>query len=137
VASGTATNQKGDAPMTSDQSGHALGPSGDVTRRFTRTVEDFTCEHCGQPVCGNGYTNHCPYCLHSKHVDINPGDRAADCGGLMEPIAAGVEDGQNFVVHRCQACGHMRRNKIAPKDEQAVVLRYFGRPIPIIPPSRR
>ncbi|HLL91284.1 MAG TPA: RNHCP domain-containing protein, partial [Tepidisphaeraceae bacterium] len=59
----------------------------DATPRFTRQVEDFTCGHCGRSVRGNGYTNHCPGCLWSRHVDVNPGDRAAACGGLMEPVA--------------------------------------------------
>jgi Zn finger protein HypA/HybF involved in hydrogenase expression len=48
---------------------------------FKRTIEDFTCEHCGEQVTGNGFTNHCPQCLWSKHVDIDPGDRLALCGG--------------------------------------------------------
>ena len=55
-------------------------------KQFQRKKENFVCEHCGQEVIGNGYTNHCPSCLHSKHVDINPGDRAETCGGLMEPV---------------------------------------------------
>ena len=53
-----------------------------MSATFIRKTEDFICEHCGREVRGNGYTNHCPYCLWSKHVDINPGDRAAGCGGL-------------------------------------------------------
>ena len=48
-------------------------------RRFTRTVGDFVCENCNTSVKGNGYTDHCPCCLYSKHVDINPGDRDCDC----------------------------------------------------------
>ena len=86
--------------------------------RFTRNVEDFTCEKCGTPVTGNGFTNHCPACLHSKHVDENPGDRAAECRGLMEPIA--VEQGRSgwVVVHRCLACGEVKRNKSASDDSQ-------------------
>ena len=55
---------------------------------FTRKVEDFTCEHCGREVHGNGYTNHCPHCLHSKHVDVNPGDRA----GLEAALTALLAD---------------------------------------------
>lgn len=98
--------------------------------KFTRRVEDFSCEHCGREVRGNGYTNHCPYCLHSKHVDVNPGDRAADCGGLMTPVAAGMERDRYFVVQRCVRCGHQRRNRTVPADDRAVVLSYFGRPIP-------
>ena len=39
--------------------------------------EDFICENCGKDVEKSSYTarDHCPYCLYSKHVDINPGDR--------------------------------------------------------------
>ncbi|HYC79501.1 MAG TPA: RNHCP domain-containing protein, partial [Candidatus Binatia bacterium] len=53
---------------------------------FQRTPENFVCENCGTKVSGNGYTNHCPNCLYSKHVDNNPGDRLNKCHGLMEPI---------------------------------------------------
>ena len=56
-----------------------------MVKRFSRLIEDFICEHCNNPVKGNGYTNHCPYCLYSKHVDEDPGDRAATCHGIMEP----------------------------------------------------
>lgn len=86
--------------------------------RFTRTVENFACEKCGAAVTGNGFTNHCPRCLHSKHVDENPGDRAARCHGLMAPIA--IEQGRSgwVVVHKCLACGEVKRNKSAPDDDQ-------------------
>ena len=60
---------------------------------FIRKTEDFICENCGAVVVGNGYTNHCPACLYSKHVDRSPGDRAADCGGLMEPVAVALKRG--------------------------------------------
>ncbi|HCR42265.1 TPA: hypothetical protein DIV45_02815, partial [Patescibacteria group bacterium] len=38
-------------------------------KNFIRTKEDFTCENCGHRVKGSGYTNHCPKCLYSQHVD--------------------------------------------------------------------
>lgn len=53
------------------------------------TNNGFVCENCGckvRPLTKGGYRNHCPHCLYSKHVDINPGDRASECGGLMEPV---------------------------------------------------
>jgi len=53
---------------------------------FQKKKEDFICEKCGFVNVGDGYTNHCQKCLWSKHVDINPGDRAEKCQGLMEPI---------------------------------------------------
>lgn len=58
-----------------------------AAKKFQRCTEDFDCGHCGFRVQGNGFTNHCPQCLWSAHVDINPGDRAATCRALMEPIA--------------------------------------------------
>ena len=56
--------------------------------------DTFTCKVCGR-LCtpenaGSGHRNHCPNCLSSLHVDIEPGDRASDCGGIMEPIAVWV-----------------------------------------------
>jgi len=100
---------------------------------FRRTVEDFVCGHCGAPVRGNGYTNHCPACLWSRHVDVNPGDRLSGCGGLMPPIAALHEDGRTHVVHRCEVCGHQRRNRVWPHDDREAVLALFGRAVPAPP----
>lgn len=85
-------------------------------KQFNRRIENFTCEHCGREVTGNGYTNHCPNCLWSKHVDINPGDREADCGGLMEPINLEMKNGEYVITQRCRKCGHIRKNKAAPED---------------------
>ena len=94
-------------------------------KRFSRHTEDFVCEHCGAKVFGNGYTNHCPHCLYSKHVDINPGDRSADCGGLMEPIDVELKDGKYVLVQRCQKCGFIRRNKLDDADDFEAVLNIF------------
>ena len=56
--------------------------------------ESFACRNCGYPVvpagAGSDHRNHCPNCLCSVHLDIEPGDRASDCGGLMEPVAVWV-----------------------------------------------
>ena len=43
----------------------------------------------GKPA-GTQHRNHCPNCLTSLHLDNEPGDRAADCGGQMEPVAVWV-----------------------------------------------
>ena len=47
--------------------------------------DTFTCKVCGR-LCtpenaGSDHRNHCPNCLSSLHVDIEPGDRESDCGG--------------------------------------------------------
>ena len=48
--------------------------------------DSFICRVCGRLVvpegAGSGHRNHCPNCLHSLHVDVEPGDRASECGGL-------------------------------------------------------
>lgn len=45
-----------------------------------------------------------PNCLTSLHVDIEPGDRASDCGGHMEPVAVWVRRGGEWaIIHRLQA----------------------------------
>lgn len=98
-----------------------------MMKQFTRTREDFICEHCGAKVHGNGYTNHCPHCLYSKHVDINPGDRSADCGGLMEPVGLELKDGKYILVHRCVKCGFVRRNKVVDTDDFTAVLELSRR----------
>jgi hypothetical protein len=50
----------------------------------------------------------------------------------MSPVAAGIERDRYFIVQRCEKCGHLRRNKTSDRDDRAVVLRYFGRPIPAV-----
>lgn len=85
-------------------------------KKFVRVKEDFVCEHCGNTTIGNGYTNHCRHCLWSKHVDINPGDRSAGCGALMEPTAIETEGQETIITHTCTRCAHKKRNKVAPND---------------------
>ena len=88
---------------------------------FKRTIENFTCEKCGLEVEGNGYTNHCPECLWSKHVDIDPGDRAEICGGLMEPLRVEVKNQEYTIIHKCVLCGFEKPNK-AVKEENFQML---------------
>ena len=85
-------------------------------KKFTKTEENFVCENCGTVVNGNGYTNHCPSCLFSKHVDVNPGDRQCECKGLMEPIDVLQKKGEYVIVHKCSKCGFERRNKFSEND---------------------
>lgn len=87
-------------------------------KRFTKNDSGFICEYCGKEVLPLGQTsrNHCPFCLHSKHLDVNPGDRAADCGGDMEPIFATPDAKRGFIItHRCKKCGAIKRNKAVPE----------------------
>ena len=45
----------------------------------------------GKPA-GTQHRNHCPNCLSSLHLDIEPGDREADCGGIMDPVGCMGEE---------------------------------------------
>ena len=92
-----------------------------MSKAFARKKEDFICEMCGEKVHGNGYTNHCPKCLTSKHVDINPGDRACDCRGLMKAISLDNKNGELVLVQRCEKCGFVRRNKISDDDNRDAI----------------
>ena len=79
----------------------------------------FICVNCGKMVGKLKYTsrNHCPYCLHSLHVDIIPGDRANECKGVLEPI--GIENNSKkgyVIVFKCKKCNTITRNKSANDD---------------------
>lgn len=85
-------------------------------KKFQKHPETFTCDQCGTVVVGTGYTNHCPECFTSKHVDVNPGDRLANCNGLMPVIEIIFEHSKWVLVQRCNTCGHTRKNKLQPND---------------------
>ena len=94
-----------------------------MPKLFKKNVEDFTCEKCGAQVVGNGYTNHCPKCLWSKHVDINPGDRASLCGGMMKPVSVETEKGEYVLIFLCEKCAFTRRKKVEINDDFDEILK--------------
>ena len=76
-------------------------------RKFFEIDEEFICENCGKKID----------CLHSKHVDINPGDRAETCHGVLEPIRVEPDSKKGYIIiFRCKKCGAIRRNKAAKDD---------------------
>lgn len=96
--------------------------------------ESFTCQVCGRLVtpegAGTEHRNHCPYCLSSKHLDIEPGDRAAGCGGIMEPIAVWVrKNGEWALIHRCRVCGTLSSNRVAADDNPVKLLSLAMKPV--------
>lgn len=91
-----------------------------MSQVFIKNEEDFSCERCGAEVSGNGYTNHCPKCLWSKHVDINPGDRAELCCRMMKPVEMTLTKGEFEIVHECEKCGHRKKNRAAGNDDLSV-----------------
>ena len=93
-------------------------------KNFIRKIENFRCRNCGFFVSGTGYTNHCPKCLWSRHVDEEiPGDRAAICKGLMKPMKIEMEKGEKILIHKCINCGKITRNKTSKEDEIEEILK--------------
>jgi len=92
-------------------------------KNFIRKKEDFVCKNCGAKVVGDGYTDHCPICLWGKHVDeAIPGDRASDCGGIMEPTRVIWEKGKYRIEYKCQKCGHKFRVWVDKEDNREKLL---------------
>ena len=93
-----------------------------MSSTFQRTIENFTCDKCNFFVNGNGYTNHCPECLWSKHVDIFPGDRAGECLGMMEPIGVNIKNKEYIITHKCEKCGKLKLNKAVKEDNFEMIV---------------
>ena len=93
---------------------------------FTKNDEGFVCAHCGRDVPPLRYTsrNHCPFCLWSMHLDVNPGDRASDCKAPLQPITAEPDPKRGFIItHKCTKCGALRRNKAALDDNKSLIIK--------------
>jgi hypothetical protein len=87
---------------------------------FTHLNPGFTCEVCAAEVlpAQSSCRNHCPQCLHSKHVDIYPGDRANSCQGIMKAVSYKLNAKKGLVlIFRCLRCGEVSSNKAAYEDK--------------------
>ena len=97
-------------------------------------TDRFTCKVCGRPVvaagAGSGHRNHCPNCLSSLHLDIEPGDRQADCGGIMDPVGVWVrKNGEWAIIHRCRRCGQLSSNRVAADDNPMKLMSIAMKPL--------
>lgn len=104
----------------------------------SKSADCFICANCGKPIpregAGSRHRNHCPHCLSSLHLDNIPGDRAAKCGGIMDPIGVWVrKDGEWAVIHRCRSCGHLSSNRIAADDNPLKLLSIAIKPLALPP----
>ena len=87
--------------------------------------QSFVCVNCGKTVPPLEYTsrNHCPYCLHSLHVDVIPGDRANSCKGELIPVAIENNSKKGYIIiHKCSKCGKICKNKSATDDNFDLML---------------
>ena len=93
-------------------------------KRFNELDEGFICENCHKEVFPLGYTSrdHCPYCLYSKHVDINPGDRNNTCKGLLKPIGIEKYKDTYKIIYKCETCKELHKNIIAKDDDMNTII---------------
>ena len=93
-------------------------------KRFNMLDETFICENCKNKVEKLNYSarDHCPFCLHSKHVDINPGDRLNQCKGIMEPIEIEKFKNTYKIIYKCKKCGEIHKNIIAKDDNMDLII---------------
>ena len=63
-------------------------------------------------------------------MDIEPGDRESDCGGIMEPVAVWVRRGGEWaIIHRCKRCGALSSNRVAADDNPMKLMSIAMRPL--------
>ncbi len=93
-------------------------------KQFTMRDESFTCENCHKEVKPLGYTarDHCPYCLYSKHVDINPGDRQNTCNGLLKPTGIEKYKDTYKILYKCETCHKGHKNIVATDDDMEKII---------------
>ena len=94
-------------------------------KAFHELDEGFICENCGKEVIPLEYSSrdHCPYCLYSKHVDIQPGDRLNSCRGFLKPIDVEKYKDTYKIVYQCEKCGKIHKNIMAKDDDLNEVIR--------------
>ena len=86
--------------------------------------ESFICENCNKQVQKLNYSarDHCPYCLYSKHVDRNPGDRANECKGILQPIEIEKFKNTYKIVYKCVKCNKIHKNIMAIDDDFNLII---------------
>lgn len=98
-------------------------------KKFNMIDEEFICENCKKTVQKLHYTarDHCPYCLYSKHLDINPGDRANSCQGLLKPIEIEKYKNTYKIIYKCTKCNQIHKNRMANDDNFNLIIELSTR----------
>lgn len=100
-------------------------------KKFKEIDEAFICDVCGYEVSKLKYScrDHCPNCLSSKHVDVNPGDRLEKCQGILVPIAVDKFKDTYKIIYKCSKCGKIRKNIMAGDDNFEKILSIMSNPV--------
>lgn len=91
--------------------------------------EGFECENCGtiNPPADKTCRDHCIKCLFSKHVDVEPGDRANTCQGLMRPMGVTLKGGYwDKIQYTCTKCHQSHQNKVADDDDRGSLMKILS-----------
>ena len=93
-------------------------------KKFNMIDDSFICENCNKLVNKLGYSarDHCPYCLYSKHVDINPGDRKNTCHGMLKPIDIEKFKDTYKIIYKCIKCEELHKNIMANDDDMDIII---------------
>ncbi|WP_053912991.1 RNHCP domain-containing protein [Streptomyces sp. SCSIO 75703] len=94
----------------------------------------FACAWCGlavSSVADDGVPrNHCPSCLHSRHVLDHVEGGPSDCEGRMPPLSIAVpRTGDWRVIHRCVRCDELTSSPVHADDNRLVLMRMAVRPL--------
>ena len=94
-------------------------------KKFKMIDEEFVCLNCNFQVSPLGYTarDHCPNCLYSLHVDVNPGDRKETCHGFLKPISIEKNKKSDYkIIYKCIKCGKITKNIMANDDNMEKII---------------
>ena len=93
-------------------------------KKFNMIDEEFVSINCNKKVSKLNYTarDHCPFCLHSIHIDINPGDRANKCKGILKPIDIEKFKDTYKIIYKCNKCNSIHKNIMANDDNLDLII---------------
>lgn len=94
-------------------------------KKFIKNDNEFICENCMRyvPKLMKTSRDHCPYCLYSKHVDINPGDRMNSCQGLLKPVSIEKFKDSFKIIYQCEKCKKFHKNIMADDDSYDEIIK--------------
>lgn len=97
-------------------------------KSFEKNDESFICKVCGANVPPLKYSSrdHCNKCLCSIHIDINPGDRANSCLGILRPVSVVTSSKKGYIInYKCDKCKQSHNNKSALDDSFETILQVM------------
>ena len=99
-------------------------------KQFEKNDNSFVCVWCKKRVRELKYSSrdHCTHCLASLHIDVNPGDRANECCGILFPIDVTISGKKGYIIqYKCSKCGKLHNNKSAQDDEFSTILKVMNK----------